>query len=262
MARDGARISYATFGSGEPALLLLSWRTDIEEQFGDPARSGFYEAIAAGLRVVVADRRGVGASSGEAQPTTDAQVDDVAAVLDGAGVTAAHLIADNDACYLAVRFAAVHPERVRRLALWSPFVSGRDARQDEMRRFAGLIRSDWDAARRQWAEYALPKGTEAERAAFSDGFARRLSASAAASYMDWEASEDLSPVLPTVNAPTLVLAPRRLGSRSMGVASLLPNALFEPVDADPIDDKLNVRALGTRMTSFLTGTDTPHPSSR
>jgi pimeloyl-ACP methyl ester carboxylesterase len=164
----------------------------------------------------------------------DAELADISSVLDAAGAPTTHIIADNDACYLAVRFAALHTERLRRMVLWSPFVSGQDARGDEMRRFAGLIRSDWDDALRQWAGYALPNGTEAQRAAFSNGFARRVSASTAATYMEWEASEDVSQLLPAVEAPTLVLAPRRLGSRSMGVASLLPNARFEPMDADPV----------------------------
>jgi pimeloyl-ACP methyl ester carboxylesterase len=230
---DGTSIAYDTFGDGPPLVFAISWKTSIAEQFGSEASRPFYDGLASGRRSVISDRRGTGASQRDVTDfSLDAQVADLTAVADALGLDRFDLSGDNDGCYVAVAFAAQHRERVRRLVLWSPLVGGHDARQADMRDFAQRMRSDADAARWQWSEYTV-NGDESARRAFVDAFAARSSPEVTASYLEWEAAEDASPLLPTIAVPALVINTRRFGPRSMGVASLMPDARFEPIDVDP-----------------------------
>ena len=69
--------------------------------------------------------------------------------------------------------------------------------------------------------------------------------------MEWEASEDIADILPGIQAPAIVIAARRYAPRSMGVASLLPNARFEVVDADIETGELDLAGIARRITTFL-----------
>jgi pimeloyl-ACP methyl ester carboxylesterase len=202
--------------------------------------------------LAVFDRRGVGASQRDAADLSlDAHVADLAAVANACGFKRFDVIGDNDASYVAAAFAVQHPARVRRIALWAPLVGGHDARPQQMREFANLLRVDDAHALDQWAGYAVRDGPETARAAFIDAFRKRISPATAAAYLDWEAGIDISDLLPLVEAPALVLNVRRGGPRSMGVAALMPHARFEPVDAPPAPEAFDAGTLAGHMLRFF-----------
>ena len=99
---DGARIWYASYGSGSPVMLL----------HGGLGHSGNWghqvpELIAAGHRVIVIDSRGHGRSTRDARPFSyDLMATDVLAVLDHAGVSRAALVGWSDGGHHLVDFAA------------------------------------------------------------------------------------------------------------------------------------------------------------
>lgn len=91
-------------------------------------------AAAAGLDVLMVEHRGVGMSrhtdDGADLPpaaiTIDQVVDDVAAVLDAAGVSTAVLYGTSYGSYLAAGFGVRHPDRVAAMVLDSPLLSADD----------------------------------------------------------------------------------------------------------------------------------------
>jgi pimeloyl-ACP methyl ester carboxylesterase/predicted glycosyltransferase len=109
--RNGVRIAWESFGSGEPAVLLLpSWWIVHSRLW-----KGQVAYLARHNRVVTFDGRGNGLSD---RPL-DAQAydavefaDDAAAVLDAAGVAAAVVVGVSLGAVYALHLAARHPERV------------------------------------------------------------------------------------------------------------------------------------------------------
>lgn len=91
-------------------------------------------AAARGLDVMMIEHRGVGLSrhddAGADLPpeaiTVDQVVDDIAAVLDDAGMDTAVMYGTSYGSYLAAGFGVRHPERVRAMVLDSPVLSARD----------------------------------------------------------------------------------------------------------------------------------------
>ncbi len=82
-AKDGTRLYYKDWGTGDPVVLLHGWPLT-SDTFDDAA----YALAEAGKRCIVPDRRGFGRSD---QPWNgydyDSFADDVAAILDDAGIT-------------------------------------------------------------------------------------------------------------------------------------------------------------------------------
>ncbi|MBJ7384446.1 MAG: alpha/beta fold hydrolase [Mycolicibacterium sp.] len=102
----------------------------------------------AGLDVIMVEHRGVGLSrhddAGADLPpgslVIDAVVDDLAAVLDDAGVSSAVVYGTSYGTYLAAGLGVRHPERVHAMVLDSPLLSADDI--DEVR--AATRRALWD----------------------------------------------------------------------------------------------------------------------
>jgi pimeloyl-ACP methyl ester carboxylesterase len=252
VADDGSIIGYTTLGQGPHLVVVTSWATTIERQLAPDGPAPFYNGLRSGRTVVMLDRRGVGASRPAVEDQSRAtQIGDVQRVMDALRIEVCDFVGDNNGCYLVAAYAALHPERVRGIALWAPLVAGSDARPERMREFARLMRSDWTAACTQWAQYAAPGATPAEQIELARAFEEMTSPSFAASYLEWEADEDVATLLPRIAAPALVLNSRRGGARSMGVASLMPHARFEVVDADPATGQLDTGDLAATIVQFF-----------
>jgi len=121
-------IAWREVGSGPvAAVFVLPLYSNVEGIAGGPL-GAFLEHLAAVVRVVMLDLRGMGVSD---SPTsgidTDAYVEDVLAVLDAAGVGQAHVVTIGAGCAIALRLATVRPERVSSLVLLSPSASGKAA---------------------------------------------------------------------------------------------------------------------------------------
>jgi pimeloyl-ACP methyl ester carboxylesterase len=249
---DGSRIGYTALGRGPHLVVVTSWATTMERQFAAGGSEPFYERLRSGRTVVMFDRRGVGASGRAVEELSRAtQLGDLRRVMDALAIDECDLMGDNDGCYLAAAYAALHPERVRGVTLWAPLVAGSDARPERLRDFARLMRNDWAAACAQWAQHAAQNGTPAEQIEMARAFTEMTSPSFAASYLEWEADEDVAELLPRIAAPALVLSSRRGGARSMGVASLMPHARFEVADADPATGQLNYGGLAATIVQFF-----------
>lgn len=117
---NGGRLEYETDGEG-PAVVFLHpglWdRRTWDDQFGLFAKT---------YRVVRYDARGYGRSSRPEPRVPYSHVEDLAAVMDGAGVRSAALVGCSMGAGTEIDFALVHPDRVDALVLVAPGVSGFD----------------------------------------------------------------------------------------------------------------------------------------
>ncbi|MER5301591.1 alpha/beta fold hydrolase [Streptomyces lasiicapitis] len=205
-APDGTALHYQLQGSGEP-LVLLSGQSN-SMRWWDPVVGDF----AAAYTVVTVDWRGVGESG---RPDTDTYstrgfADDVAAVLDHAGIGRAHVYGTSMGGRVAQWLAAEYPERVERLVLGctSPGAPHGVERGPEVRR--ALAQGDPGAARRALMELMYTPGWIAAQEAAGrtefhtlgdpsmPAYARRRHLRASARHDAWDA-------LPRIAAPTLVV---------------------------------------------------------
>src|SRR5215216_3928852 len=105
---DGARIWYATYGSGSPVILLHGG-------LGHSGNWGYQvpALISSGYRAVVIDSRGHGRSTRDERPYTyELMASDVRAVMDALHLEQASLVGWSDGACTALVLASNAPERV------------------------------------------------------------------------------------------------------------------------------------------------------
>jgi class 3 adenylate cyclase len=207
-------IAYQVVGDGPMDLVFVpSWISQVEHYWSEPTIARYFERLASFSRLIMFDRRGSGLSDPlERAPTLEEQMDDVVAVMDAAGSERAAVYAMLEGGAMAALFAATHPDRVQALVLyeaqprmsWAPdyeWATRPEDREAFVRdamdgwgdggRILSLSASAADNARLvRW--YA-----KLERLAASPGAARRLTL--------MNGQVDVRAVLPTIQAPTLVL---------------------------------------------------------
>ena len=106
--RDGARIWYATYGSGPPVILLHGG-------LGHSGNWGYQvpALVRCGYRAVVLDSRGHGRSTRDARPFTyELMASDVSAVMDALHLQKAALVGWSDGACTALILASKAPTRV------------------------------------------------------------------------------------------------------------------------------------------------------
>ncbi|MEV7606810.1 alpha/beta hydrolase [Paenarthrobacter sp. NPDC089322] len=113
VAPDGAELAWTESGSGEPMLLIAGQATSMEG-WGPTA-----ELLSRFFRIIRFDHRGIGRSGrGEAERyTTRLMADDAAAVLNAAGVDAAHVYGHSMGGRIGQWLAIDYPLKVRTLIL-------------------------------------------------------------------------------------------------------------------------------------------------
>jgi pimeloyl-ACP methyl ester carboxylesterase len=107
---NGVRIWYATFGRGEPVVLLHGGLANAE-YWGNQVR-----ALQERYRVVVMDSRGHGRSTRNAEPYGyDLMAADVLGLMDFLKIPKAAIVGWSDGAILGLDIAMHHPERVSKL---------------------------------------------------------------------------------------------------------------------------------------------------
>jgi pimeloyl-ACP methyl ester carboxylesterase len=107
---NGIRIWYATFGQGEPVILLHGGLAN-SNYWGNQVR-----ALEAHYRVVVMDSRGHGRSTRNAEPYGyDLMASDVTGLMDFLKIKKAAIVGWSDGAILGLDIAMQHPERVSKL---------------------------------------------------------------------------------------------------------------------------------------------------
>jgi class 3 adenylate cyclase len=260
----GVHIAYQVVGDGALDLVYVpTWISQVEHYWEEPTIARYFNRLASFSRLIMFDRRGSGLSDPVLNaPTLEEQMDDVVAVMDAAGSERAAVFAQLEGGAMAALFAATHPERTTALVLyeamprmsWAPDYEW--ALRPEERRAALL--NNWGDGSRVLA--LAPRSSRNPR--LRHWFARleRLAASpgTAAALMMMNAEVDVRAVLPTIQAPTLVL--HRADDKfvdirhSQHLAEHIPGALYVELPGDEaLSFGSDTQPLLDEIEEFLTG---------
>ena len=229
------------------------------------------QRLASFSRFLKFDKRGTGLSDRSlGTGTPEARLDDTRAVMDAEGIDRAVVLGHSEGGTLAALFAATYPQRVSKLILFNAYSYGplcqHHPKPDQARVVADQmlerLKREWGTGRAlsMWAEGVSDLDAAARLERFS---------CTPAGIVDYKATNfqiDVRPVLPTIQAPTLVVHGTRDQIIPFFFAELfardIPNATLMAVDTahgsfsagadDPALDAIE---------TWLTGhTPTPEPS--
>ncbi len=215
---DGVHIAYRTCGDGEDVVVTSGATVTMELIWP------LVEDVAEGARVTWYDKRGTGASDGVANFSFEERMDDIRAVMDAAGIEAAHLTGASEGGPQTLLFAATYPQRVRSITIYGSYPSRRK-RPD--------YPYGWEGSLSEYAAFvdrimAASTGDPDARAWFWDMWSPSLAAtpgfldsapsnapstSPAAARLIWEAMYDVDvrSILPSIHCPTTIV--HRTGDR-------------------------------------------------
>jgi class 3 adenylate cyclase len=245
-ARNGdVSIAYQVVGEGPIDLVFVGgFVSHLEVVFESPLVRRFFERLGSFARVIAWDRREQGLSDRLGQPPTLEQgMDDLRAVMDAVGSDAAALFGTSEGGPMSILFAASFPERVTQLILYGtwaritwaedyPEGTPRDAVEGWLERtvsgwggpaglglFAPSAVGDEELA--GWWAHLLRSGTSP-----------RAALELVRMYLDI----DVRPALPTITAPTLVLARRddRVAPAALArqLAAMIPTSRYVELDGE------------------------------
>jgi pimeloyl-ACP methyl ester carboxylesterase/DNA-binding CsgD family transcriptional regulator len=204
---DGSPIAYARAGSGPPLVYVSGWLTHLELSWALPPERTFYEALAEGRTLIRYDKPGCGLSGWtDRPPSLDLENEALTAVLSAVGPEPVDLVGTSLGAAVAVRWAAEHPDRVRRLVLYGGWARGAEIASPAVREHVlGLVAAEWGLGSDVLTDIFAPDADRATRQAFA-GYQRECASAARARDMLATCYEvDVRTVLAQVRAPTLVV---------------------------------------------------------
>lgn len=220
-ARSGdVSIAYQVFGEGPFDIVFVPpYVSNVELVWDLPIRAEGMLRCAEFARVIIFDKRGTGLSDRmPGAPPLEERTDDVRAVMDAAGSSAAAFIGVQEGAPMSLLFAATYPDRCLALVLHDAYARGAWAPDydwaptpQEIERSAIEHERSWgtpELASRLvsslWPE--LEGAARDEQIAGMSRFQRHSSSpGAAAALIRLNAEIDVRDVLPSIRVPTLVL---------------------------------------------------------
>lgn len=244
LAPDGASIAYAVAGDGPqlPLVRAATWLTHLEHDL--VTYPHWLEDFASDRRYVRYDMRGCGLSDRDVQDVSiDAQIADLEAVVDDAGLDRFDLLGVSGGAGLSIAYALRHPWRIAHLVLYGAYLQGRRRRAatpaeiEEQRLLVDLTRLGWgrhgSTFRSVFTARFMPDAT-AEVAAAYDEMQRVCSSGEVAARLAAADNElDVAALAPQLRVPVLVIHLR--GDRAVPfeegrrVAATIPGASFLPL---------------------------------
>lgn len=218
---DGVRIAYWALGKWSPLVIMPSTPfSHARLEWDIPGCREWYQRLGAGRQLVRYDARGFGLSDRNIDDfSLDANILDLESVVDRLGLGTFSLFASSDMGMVAIAYAARFPERVSHLVLWCSWARRADISQTPHTKILrALVEMDWNTYTETTARILL--GWESRQAEAFDAFYQEctspevLRRSLPAVYA-W----DVTPLLPQVMPPVLVLQRREMRAPSIGVAS-------------------------------------------
>jgi pimeloyl-ACP methyl ester carboxylesterase len=245
-AKSGAlNIAYQVVGDAELDLIYVpGWISNVELMWDEPAHAHVLDRLASFSRLILFDKRGTGMSDPvplDGLPTLEERMDDVRAVLDAVGCEQAALFGFSEGGLMSVLFAATYPARITALALygvfakriWSPdypWAPKPEARAREIEE----LEENWSHS--MDLDKLAPSEDEAFKNRLATYFRRSASPGAAVALMRMNTQIDVRDVLPSIQAPTLVLHRRDDLDASVDegrwLAEHIPGATFVELPGD------------------------------
>jgi class 3 adenylate cyclase len=205
-AADGSQIAYQVLGEGANLVYLTGSLSHVDVRWEQPAGARFLQSLASFSRLILFDRRGLGASdrlSSGTVPTWEEWAQDLQVVLDATESRAATLMAVADGGGMAVTFAASYPERVKALVLFTALGTPVDPKDLDF--VIDVQKQSWGTE--AWVPVIAPSvvGDPVESAWFAKYMRATATPAAitAQTSATWQVNTDF--VLPLIRVPTLVL---------------------------------------------------------
>ena len=212
------RIAYQVVGDGPVDLLWVSGIGDaLDARWEYGPYASFLRRLAAFSRLIMMDRRGMGASDPvplDALPNWEEFVDDALVVLDAAGTERTVLLGSNDAGLTAILFAATRPERTRSLILFNATINVSAVDDDSLispipvealEALVASLEEHWGTE--EGAALGVPKQAHDPVMVRFHAKNMRMSCSPrqAGAYMRQNSAVDIGNVLSSITVPTLMI---------------------------------------------------------
>ena len=245
-ASDGVRVAYATSGRGPALIEVATWLNHLEFDWQSPVWRPRLLEMEKNYTMTRYDGRGCGLSDRAVQDLSfDANLRDLEAVADAAGLKRFVLLGCCQGSGLAIAYAARHPERVSNLVLYGAFARGRLKRNPSAREIEEadmmlkLVELGWGvenpAFRQVYTTMFIPDSTPEQFRWFTDLQRMSTSPENAVGLIRGFDGMDVTTLLPKVNCPTLVLHARNDArvpfAEGRMVASSIPGAEFVTLES-------------------------------
>lgn len=269
---DGVSIAFATRGEGVtfvhmPPIPLRHFQ--IEWQL--PQERRWLERIRRGRKLVQYDPRGMGLSERRVQTfSLDSLVLDLEAVADRVGAEQLVLFAGVTSGPIAVAYAARHPERVSHLILWCAAARIADGLPPQVDTLLQIIGKDWDLFTEAVAHVLLGWSAGETARQYAAWMRECVTPEVLQAFIHELLHEvDVTPLLPQVRSPTLILHRRQVPSLNVdlarNLASRIPEARLTILEGAMIPLAMgNMDAAARTIDEFLgdgAGIDLPAGSS-
>lgn len=244
---DGTTLAYATSGQGPPLVKAANWMTHLDYDWESPIWRHWNEGLSRHHTLVRYDERGCGLSDWQVDRFTfEAWVDDLASVVDAAGVDRFPLLGISQGGAVAMAYAVRYPERVTKLVLFGAYAQGRGVRAvtPEQKREADfnveLARVGWGtnepSFRQVFTSQFMPDGTQEQWETFNELQRRTCSVDNAVRFMEVFASIDVVDLARQIRCPTLIMHSRnelRVPFESARqLVSLIPDGQLVPLESN------------------------------
>lgn len=263
---QGASLAYQTWGEGPATLVAIPpLAQNIELTWERPEFRRMLGRLGSFALTLHFDKRGTGASDRTAHmPTMEERVEDLAAIMDAAGIHRAHLLGVSEGGPVALLFAATYPERVNGVVLVS---SGARIVADETpldraqrRELFELFSERWGTDESMTLDLFAPSvACDPSYRAWEPRYERQSASPAALrELLDMIGTIDVRPHLEAIQAPVLLL--HRGGDRVVPIglareaAAAIPGARLVELDGnDHFAQVGDVDAWLDHVEEFTTG---------
>ncbi len=207
-------IAYQVLGDGPFDIVFIpGFVSNVELGWNIASRATLYRALASFSRLIIFDKRGTGMSDRVVgAPTLETRMDDIRAVMDAVGSPRSALIGLSEGAPLGIVFAATYPERTDALVLiggfarqlWAPDHPWGQS-DDEYDRAAEIALQILGTREEALAALRTMMEDDEEGRAFADLYRQSITPGGMRALTLLNKEIDVRDVLPSVQAPTLVV---------------------------------------------------------
>jgi pimeloyl-ACP methyl ester carboxylesterase len=257
-------IAYQISGNGPIDIVFApGFISHLELSWEEPRHARFLHGLESFARLIRFDKRGTGLSDRSVGfPTLEERIDDIRAVMDAAGSSRAVLLGISEGGAMIQLFAATYPERVSGLILMGSYSNAKISipSYKDPKLAEAQILATWGTGA-SLPDFAPDLACDPE---FLDWWGRfeRLSASPSAvvKLRQMNSEIDVTPILASIQAPTLVI--HRVGDvrcsieNAREMAAAIPNARM--VELLGRDHLVWLEESGTVLSEIRNFVDTAH----
>jgi class 3 adenylate cyclase len=204
-----AAIAYYVVGQGPQDLVFVPFTISMVFAWHLPVFRDFCSRLSSFSRLILFDKRGIGASDRpRTPPTLESQMEDMHSVLDAVGSEQAALFGSGHGGQMCALFAATYPERTTALVLYGTRHRA-PGTAEEHRAQLRRQRSTWglqeEIERGNYGGYPSVKDDEEFQRWMPTVIRASASPGSVVEFLRTYVDTDISDVLPTIRVPTLVL---------------------------------------------------------